>query len=282
MSRPDARRHLEQQLKDGKPHPATKPSKLPLAAIREAPELFQFRNPLEWASDAHAQEMAKTAKGGTPLAAILIWWGGNGWYCIDGHHRLEAYRRAKWPHKEPVPVSVYEGSVAQAMLKASGSNSQPKLNMSKAEQTQAAWELVVSLTVKEASARAIARAACVSERYIFAMRKVKETLSSQDPARDLSSLYWHHARELAEGIENPQKEARDDAYFYEEAVREGKRIADLIQSNFGDTLRVSGGKPQWLAHAIAQLDRQAPAWLSRHWIEEGLCDELEQDEDSDF
>lgn len=58
-----------------------------------------------------------------------VWWGGDGYYLVDGHHRIEAYKAAKWPTAQHVPVAVYQGTLTQALLKAGLGNTPDKLAM---------------------------------------------------------------------------------------------------------------------------------------------------------
>jgi hypothetical protein len=66
---------------------------------------------------------------------------GSEWFCIDGHHRLEAYRQIGT--NRPVPVEVFQGRLSQAVEKASKRNSKDKLPMSSTDKMEAAWRLDV-------------------------------------------------------------------------------------------------------------------------------------------
>jgi len=109
VNRQEARQELERQVSEGLPSPEESPTKLHLAAIGKAPELFQFRAPTDVESRQHIHEMSRSVNEGKTLDAILVWWGGHGWYCIDGHHRLGAYAMGNWDESIAVPVIAYKG-----------------------------------------------------------------------------------------------------------------------------------------------------------------------------
>lgn len=275
MSRPEAKREAERRLREGLPKPTEDPTRLLLNSIRKDPEAFQFRRPPEHASRVHIHEMARKAKEGLTLGAIVVWWGGDGWYCIDGYHRLEAYRIGKWPHQKPVPVVVFAGSVVLAMLKAVQCNAPGKLQMTKREQTQAAWELVVTTTKDEASAAQIARVSTVSERQVFAMRAVKKTLQQKDPEQDLTALSWERARGEAEG-----KTMDDDVDWDARMNEEAKQVADTLMQHLGHRYQQ---RPEVLALALEMFDGRLPGFLAEHW--RGVVDTSDLDleeEEADF
>lgn len=271
MSRHDAKQELERQLTDGMPAPSPAPARLHLGTIKEAPEVFQFRNPYPHASRAHINELAKAMRERRPLAAIRVWWGGFAWYCVDGHHRLAAYRKGMWPHQEPIPVDVFAGTIEQAMLIALGGNAPDKLPMSKAEKTNAAWELVVTT---QASKAHLARRACVSERTIAYMRKAAQSLLLKDPARDLTAITWWKARQEAAG------EGAQELPDYDEAtVKEAGEMANKLSRAFG---KRASERPEAFALALEIYDKRFPATLPDAWRSAGHLIEDEDEENPDF
>lgn len=264
MSRPEARQALERKVKSGTQPPPEDPKSLLLGDIKRIPELYQFRRPAEYASRTHIHEMARKIKDGQALEALLVWWGGDGWYCIDGHHRLDAYEVGRWPKKDPVPVQVHRGTVVSAMLRSVQSNAPTKLQMTKREQAQAAWELVVLTTKGEASAKAIAIASTVSERQVFAMRAIKRTLLQKEPERDLTEVSWARARSEADG-----KEMDEDKDWDAAMDAEAKRLADKFMQTFGNRFQ-RHGMPEVLARALEYYDRSLPGFFAEFW--QGLRD----------
>lgn len=276
MNRLEARQELERLVSEGQSRPDVLPCAVHLSAILKAPELFQFRTPSDVESRQHIHEMSRSVNDRKTLDAILVWWGGQGWYCIDGHHRLEAYAMGNWDENIPVPVSIYKGSPVQAMLRALRCNAPGRLIMSKQQKVQAAWELVATTTAKEASADAISRASTVSERYIFAMRKVKKMLLERDPLRDLTSMSWPKARAEAAGGDAILEEIDWDAQTYEEA----KKVADTLRQIHGN--RVSADRPEVIAMALEICDRRLPDILKDYWRTHGVTLPEQEEEEEEF
>jgi predicted XRE-type DNA-binding protein len=77
---------------------------------------------------------------GEPFEAILVFWAGDRFFAVDGHHRLAAYDAANW--NAPIPVKVCEGSSDAAQLAALQGNNKDKLPMTRADKSNAAWRLV--------------------------------------------------------------------------------------------------------------------------------------------
>ena len=106
-----------------------------------------------------------------PSAYFLIYRVGRRAFLLDGHHRLEAYRRAK--ANDPVPVEFFQGSPAEAVLAARKANSEPKLPMSVTERHDDAWRLV---KLGRHSKAEIQGAANVSHGSVAAMRAALNAL----------------------------------------------------------------------------------------------------------
>jgi hypothetical protein len=115
---------------------------LPRSSIVIAEKVFQWRLTNEdiGARDDHVLELANTiAATGKPLEAILVFYAGDKFYVVDGHHRLAAYDTARWT--KVIPVSVGEGSLEQAADAGLKRNSKNTRNLSKKEKNEAAWKL---------------------------------------------------------------------------------------------------------------------------------------------
>lgn len=266
MSRQDAIKAAEVRLRQGLPRPDKPPKSLPLAAIKIDADLFQWRRE---ASSFHIAELAKTPKEGQPLEAVGVWWGGDGYYLMDGHHRGDAYKAAGWPMTKHVPIAVYTGTLAQALLKAGHGNTPAKLQMSKPEKTQAAWEFVASTPVESAKAAAIARAFSVSERIVHSMRGVVRKLRERDPTEDLSARTWHAARTEAEG-------GTTERVDYEEwAKTETDRIEGVLREALG-TVRFNQRAP--FADAIERIVPGGIGFFADYW---GMAQEVAE-ENPDF
>lgn len=252
---PEARREAERRLREGQPAPTTSPKQLALEKIKEDRELFYVRDPLEVHKRTHVAALAKTPKDGRPLSPILVWWGGDGWYCVDGHLRLEAYIRAKW--RKAVPVEVCAGSLITAIGAANMRNTRIKLNMTNPERNQAAWRFVCLVQEGELGASRIADCSGVSERQVWNMRRVKRNLLAKDPGRELFAESWQECR--TEDAGENQKEAPDY-----DAVTEAmaKEIADRVVKACGRQLLKNH---EAFARATEWIDARLPAFMVEYY-----------------
>ncbi len=119
--------------------------------IRERLELFQPRRP-GWGTRTldtkHVNNLKTriTRKGEldpvlvVKLATINPYTGeidGDEWVVVDGHHRLEAYRKAK--HTEPIRCQWFPGSVREAMDASVHRNEKVHLPIDQGDKAEAAW-----------------------------------------------------------------------------------------------------------------------------------------------
>lgn len=269
---PEARQEAEERLKAGGPASATAPKSLPLREIKEDRALFYVRAPLEVAKRAHVADLRKPLADKRPLDPIVVWWGGDGWYCLDGHLRLEAYAKAKW--SKAVPVAVFQGPLLAAIAEATSRNAKVKLNMTSPERNDAAWRMVCLARAGEVGKEHISACSGVCERQVGYMRKAKRVLLEKDPELDLFGMKWQEARKEAAGEEGEEGEPTDwDA----EDERLGKEIADKLTREFGAQLRKH---PTALAHCVEFLGHPFPSVVM-----ESLAvyrPEAEEDEVRDF
>lgn len=194
LTRSEAWGELRFQRETGKPQPTTKPTTLPLKKVKLWPEVFQQRRPAKFTSEAHIRTLASRAKA-SPLGTLdplTVWWDGKAWACIDGHHRMQAYRAAG---TSDIPVVVFEGSIEEALALSAKANTRDKLPMSRGEKSNAAWHLVVQTSLSKAIQ---AGASSVSERQVALMRSAKATLEAKG-VKDLEDMGWEEARRKAAG-----------------------------------------------------------------------------------
>lgn len=259
---------LTKQLAAGKTQPAAVPSVLPLKSIRVWPGVFQHRNRRGSDSEGHVRILT-TAIRHSPTKTvdpITVWWDGKGWACIDGHHRIDAYKAAT-SGSHSVPVQVFTGSIGQAMAEAASTNTKNKLAMVSAEKSNAAWRLVV---VSDLTKAETANAAGISERTVATMRSVHAQLKVRKPTSadeltarvgevDLVDLSWPDAKRLADG--------RDKTDFdWEKANRQkAEQWASALVKSFG---KEAGKYPEVLAMALdiydsRLMDRLVDWWSDR-------------------
>lgn len=244
-----AKQELLKEMKAGKPRPEALPESISLEYLKEMPELFQHRRPPEHASQAHVRELMKAPKQGVPLRPIRVFWSGKKWVCIDGHHRLRAYRRAGW--NRPVPVQAFMGTLDEAIGLAASENSKDSLAMVSSEKTNAAWRLVCTT---ELSNLRIVGATGTSERTITTMRGILKRLREMFPGEEPSGWSWMQARAKASGEEGDRAEFD----LNEEAQQLANRLLKTFDKRLGDNLEL-------LAEALEIYDKRLPGALGRYW-----------------
>lgn len=163
---------------------------LPLVAIKLATDVFQFRLGKysgiysERHIDTLVRSLKSNAKAFDPLTVFFI---DGEYYVLDGHHRLEAYKRCEYEQPEivaDIPVVEFLGSFDEALCIACESNAQDKLNMALPEKQNAAWRLVCQLERNRGYAKAIRVASGVDKNTVTKYTKLHAALleEGEDPA----------------------------------------------------------------------------------------------------
>lgn len=246
MTRQSARKALERRLARGSAWRGTIPDTLKLSEIGTLETVFQYRNPRPHKSEAHTRRLGRSVKRqGKALGRLLVYWVGDGWVCVDGHHRLAAYRLRGL---ENVPVEVFSGEPHEAVKQALLRNTEDKLPVEERERIAGAWGLVT--TWNEVFSKAeIAEMAGASTSVVGDMRKVFTQLTAERPRHDLSAFTWRQARELAKGTQAQQGGDSDKLIA---------AIRDKLIKAFGHTL---SKRPDLLAGALREYDEDLPGAL---------------------
>lgn len=265
---------LTKQAERGKPWSKALPTVLPLGSIKLRPAIFQHRGHGGHEGKTHIRKLADaiSRSRSRSLDPVMIWWDGKGWVCVDGHHRHAAYQMAGVGTAHPVPVSVFEGSLAQAMTAAASGNSKDKLSMTSADKSNAAWRLVV---VTDMSKAEVSRAVGVSESTVASMRRVhglldaRAGIGSDDltmlPCGDHRNLRWAEAKRLADG------RAAVDFDWEEADEKRAQSMALAIRRALGDE---GGKRPDIMARALEIYDGRLPDQLAEVWgNQEGDADD---------
>ncbi|RWK58067.1 MAG: hypothetical protein EOR78_18180 [Mesorhizobium sp.] len=183
----------------------------------------------------------------TYLDPLVVWWGGDRWFVIDGHHRRHAYLRAG-VHKH-IPVEVFEGTLEEALAFAVEANSKDRLPMTLAEKLDRAWFLTVTTDL---SRDRIRRSCSVADGTVKNMRRVRDALRETGATQDhLMSLSWQDARDELQGFA-PKQPIPD---------WRSKLVADYerrLRKTFGSQLFKNA---DILAEALVVLDKRFPEWL---------------------
>lgn len=219
---------------------AAKPKELPIREIYVDRDKFQWRvshfNKVE--SAEHLRALVRVLKStGEPLEPLLVYPMNGRFFVIDGHHRLDAYRKARW--KGPIPVDVFEGTFDQARLAALTGNTKDKLRMSGPEKKEAAWKLVNEDKLSKAQ---IVKLGVASDGTVSTMRKVRKKLMND--GEDPTSFSWVMARWKSIGA------TVDDPEDWKE--KKAQKIVDaLLKAKIGQGLAKD---PEVTALALQMLN----------------------------
>lgn len=253
------------QIETTQPRADHLPTALPLKDLRVAPEVFQWRHfdSEIAAEEAHVAELVRVLQATeAPLDPILVTPVGSSFFVVDGHHRLLAYRAAKW--SEMVPVVHFEGTVEEARLEALRLNIKNKLPMTQDDKFEAAWTLAKEgLKFSKSEMHTLTT---VGERTIATMRAV---LRDFPQAKDMS---WKRARAL-----RSEKEYDFDSQLEKKAEEMAKKLLKPLGTN-------PTRRSEIIALALSKLDKALPSALVRHWPEEvtAFADEMAQTEGLDI
>lgn len=144
-------RQLEEERNTGTVQPprlsTASPKKLRLDQIDEMPSVFQPRVVGDGlATERHIETLMNAAMNetGHELDAVHVWWSGKRWLLLDGHHRVEAYKRlqAKGKKISLIPVQAIKGTLRDAQDVANGLNRKDKLPVSTEDKANSAWRYV--------------------------------------------------------------------------------------------------------------------------------------------
>jgi ParB-like nuclease domain len=160
---------------------------LSLADIHECPPLFQPRgDSLNYAPGRSAEHVAELARGlrrDGALEPVTVVSFGPRWYLVDGHHRLAAYRQAKWRKLIPAHAETGdargEGRVLWAVDLSTLGNRNPQLPMNPRDRADAAWRRLVAAEGQRGAGADTVRSVGVSQRTVATMKGALATLSER-------------------------------------------------------------------------------------------------------
>lgn len=228
---------------------------LPLGDIRTDEGTFQWRGSTgdTPASRDHIDGLKKIlGQSKEPLDPILVYPSeATGYVVVDGHHRLWAYRKARWEH--PVPVVVFRGTPEEAREAALKANNKNKLPLTKEQRQEIAWKMTKEYYLDENtrnSKELTKRLSGVSEGIVSEMRRV-----AKKHKEDIRNQTWPQAKLAARGLEPTldedwkQKKAGD--------LAEALRKADVHVTKY----------PEILAMALEMVSGDLPRALVEQWTD---------------
>jgi len=105
---------------------------------------FKDRGRLKKTSQQHTDTLTRKLEDGRNLAPVLVARIDGQLFVIDGHHRLDAYRRAK---RECIPARIRDSTKQEAVRASLAVNCDfVKLPMHKEQCSEAAWQYIAMLT----------------------------------------------------------------------------------------------------------------------------------------
>ncbi|MFN3349214.1 ParB N-terminal domain-containing protein [Pseudorhodoplanes sp.] len=177
---------------------------------------------------------------------------GERWVCVDGHHRLEAYKEARW--EAPIQCVWFRGSARAAHLRSISDNTKIKLPLSRESKQEVAWKLtLLGLASKDETHRL----AKVSEGVISEMRRVKRLYEEnslegqqfrQRLGEPLNKTRWGHARAVFRHIEPSQQDIQERAGRLANTI--ATRLTDLLKRDYAVTARALVIHDEALAEAL--------------------------------
>jgi hypothetical protein len=220
----------ELQAEAKKSPPASGPALLQVDRITVLPDLFQPRS----MNEKHIEDLARIIKTTGKIDPVTVMKLGDRVVLIDGHHRLEASRKALVPD---VAVTYFTGAPEDAVLEAGRSNSKVKLPMSNHERQDYGWRLVL---LDRHSKAQIMAASGISHGQVATMRKVRKVLGNDA----FTFTSWFRARAHARGT--PDEMGEEDREQWK--VELAQRWADGMAKQFSTEM---ANRPEVAAMALA-------------------------------
>lgn len=201
------------------------PPFLSLDALTENREAFWLRSsgePIEYL----LSDLRQALRTREELDAIHVYVCGRTTYILDGHHRVEAYRREG---RSKIPVRAFDGPPVEARAFVVGRACKASLPLTGAERSNAAWQSVLSGSYRQ---NRIVTLTGVSARTVATMTKVHRALG--DAA--FGYAHWWSARQAwQEGIENQRSLTEWEWEEYDR--QQGEAIASAIGKALGPRLQ---------------------------------------------
>jgi hypothetical protein len=245
---------LTQELQDN-PQPIPKGYRtgvpmVPLGEIKTEPDMFQVRS--GYMREDLINRLADELNCNDEDDALLGLWTGKRIVVIEGHHRFAAYeiiqqKQAKKTVK--VPIKVVAVSLLVAMGMAVQHNTRSKDAITRAEEMECAWRMVL---MQQGSIAEQATASGVSKKQIEKMRKVRTGLIAKDvPTETLSEEGWRAS------LDRWNIKPISD-YCPDEGRKAATELADVIREQTRGRWR---NNPDLIAQAIQILSPALPGRL---------------------
>lgn len=243
--------------------------------IEVRPELFQpreFSFGLRATNPDHVKKLTRAISIQGELDPILVIKLGKKWVCVDGHHRLAAYKAEKWTKR--IKCEWFGGSVRGAVDESVIRNAKDRLNVPHADRLEAAWKRVL---LGWGSKAEIVQLCCVGEGTVAQMRRVKERGREQSKRGDalrsnlgfsLNETSWSQAKLAYLGVE--PKEIDDELRAVRLSKRMRARLTNLLSRD-----------PKVTARALALYDPELPKGIMSAWVVPKTVAAMTDDDDGE-
>jgi hypothetical protein len=227
--------------------------------IQVRPELFQpreFSFGLHKTDEDHVKKLARAIGIQGELDPIVVIKLGKRFVCVDGHHRLEAYKSEKWTRT--IRCEWFAGSVREAVDESVSRNAKDRLNFLQADRLEQAWKRVL---LGWGSKAQIVQLFGVGDGTVAHMRRVmlrgreKSELGNEFRRQlglSLMETSWAQAKLVYQGAE--ATEVDDELRAERLARRINSRLTNLLSRD-----------PKVTARALELYDPKLPKGLTEAW-----------------
>jgi hypothetical protein len=220
-------------------------------------ELFQPREFAFGGRDTdrrHVERLARRIKNVGELDPIVVIKLGRQWVCVDGHHRVTAYKKSK--RTEEIKCEWFAGSVREAMDEGLRRNAALNLEVPLADRQEEAWKRVL---LGGWTKQQIVKTCSIAEGTVSHMNRVRARYMNEDDDSDATKQFrmsvgklkassWSNARLVNMNAE--PKERTDEQRAQSLAKNMRSRLTDMLSKD-----------PTVTARALAIYDPDLPGPL---------------------
>jgi hypothetical protein len=223
--------------------------------IKERLELFQpreFSYGTRTVDPDWVNELARRIGIHGELDPVLVIRIDKEWVCVDGHHRIAAYRTRN--HRKPIKCELFSGTPTEAVEESMRRNKKNTLPIPNADRMEEAWRRVL---LSQGSKDEIAKACNIGTGTVANMRRAKRRYEA-DPefaervGRPLLETSWGIMKLAACNADEKEVDLQDRAEMLARNIR--RRMSNLLSLD-----------PLVTAHALAKYDAQLPRSLMDVW-----------------
>jgi hypothetical protein len=223
---------------------------------------------------------------------VTVWWSGQQWFVLDGHHRLEAIDRFNVEQDKRkngrakgkplakirrVPVEVFEGSLSDALRETTRENGKSYLTMTATQRSNWAWRVGCQhwgglidgkfVVAERARELHVSRNTLVNMKAAY--HKLVQMKNDGEPFKEtevakLSDMSWAEASKLARG------EDEQDVWDEQRVDAEADKIKETLIRVFGPKRFQTVGGVTLFVKALLRASQRFPELSlgASEWTEE--------------